>query len=1267
MVFFLCLNVALAGKEQYKFLNVVLPKEKLITLSYDTICDQSLMKGFDQIVYLKAFIYFEESPLASLPQLKGDMVEALKKYGDSVAKFLQHINEQIAGLERFPPDFLRIKLDTMLYRVNQNVKGEEIPEPFADVRSGKNKALENSFLDIEAEMSLNPFTEVYLQHAKTQIINHSNIPEYKPVVQAFLRRLGPALDAILDYAIKNYNPSSIDPEMRYLVDFFNVFGDLLLDSNDFYQIVLNKLTHHPVPPKFKDEQLPALMHDINTYNIRGFENSDLRKIGMVDKLFNHENGDLYRLQNIVDLHSPMYTYHPNWLEFFRYEGRNHPFAGENPDQVKKIIDDGYRNIYYVYIHARKHNLIDPQLDTLTDVADKLYYHIRDSKCYVDVENPCDLSDLIPRNVFANNYLIMLMLLKPFSNKPGNLDDDDVREIVNTSTNLGVVDTQKNIPGLALVFPDFKPKLIREKVKKLDEDLKDVLDSIKQANKDTDEDPYQKRQRTQKKIDNAGEIVAKKFKDLYPEIEEIPTNDDELRDYLDAINTLLEKAEEAEPELGALIVNQIGRKMRDTPVFEPKEEEPTDEQTLPIENEPSKEKPFAPEPEDAKTLEKRRKINGRLNDWAIQQVIGRAKLYDNHQFVKYLDYTLHKQRNKYSNTGKAYFKYDLHNKFRNYDLYVFNYKVKEMLYKDDARMAESLEKERESMTDLTNFDFSTVNDDAAIFESIYQFEFMTDFFHLFTLFEVEHQSPGKDEAKKDATFAPIFDKIYKFLVDTRVRINLQEADPFETVWGELMTCMRVHRDHILNGDDLPDFDDEEVLGQYEEFDSEGNSPREDARLMFRPCKQSFQAYSRMYYFMLIEISSKHPQALQDHEEFFAEHSPVNTHELYQYLASIKGENWFRGAFSRFCSQTEDATCIAEEVYFRLKGVLVDNKIKTLDSLKIAAEFVRDKLRNLSSTQRHLSKLNAPAIWNILHGLDVYSTETNSYSLLRDLIDVNELEIEDLRLDIRPTDEEGVRQMAEYIALKYYRRPEGLTDNQRVVEAVADLLDDRTDLYDKLTSESTIMAASLKFLADFAQKYSHFEMIAKAIVRAKLGAQVMRWNLVNDQLVSTMSVELAKKERREEFVDVIYTILRFKAKVAEKAKPVAKPKTGPAAKLGGLGGLGGKAVASKTQPKTTPKATTAVVLTKVEVMVDANSFEEELEKRQAMLEQQLLDNPDAERIRAQIAKIERENKDGNRQFIITQNEVDIIEVINKEAQKADIIDQIKKRLRLVRVIV
>lgn len=1117
---------------------IVIDRQTLVNLSYTKICDENYMMQFNQLVFIKAFVIYEENQRLLLTPFQKSLKQKLVEYRAYVQEFLNNIDQEINNLELLPPLYIETKFKVLL-RKAYTIMGREDFVPLAKEASPEHPNLKKTLEEIEAELSIQTFTPQYLEDSKEQLNNHWQVEPFTESTRYFVDTLPNALVSILEFLHENYDPKNISEDTQYLIDFFNVFGRLIGET-PYHNFVLKFLTAHlGQKPLFQDKDHPKIFKKPEIFDVKAIAFTPYKKLVTVDRVFHHPDNDLYKIQNILALTNPPYVYHPNWLEFFRYEGRHIPISNKDNDETERqrVIDEGFKNIYYVYTHARQKGMVPFEMNENTQkIADTLYDFIIDTDCYTDHKNECEMSALIPHQTFSRNYIVMLALLKPFTSRPDNFDETDIPKIVTTAKNLGIVNINNNVPGIKIDIPEFNKKISRQRMSAFEDDLKKIAKPIVQANKDQPESRIKKA--IAKEVKKNPQLIEETLVNYFPTLNETPATIDEIKDLFDDVEVILDKIEEDEETVSQVLIPVIKKKLPeiDFNAFDPNEMVEEDQNMF------------------YNQVQRSIDISDRIHRW-IFSVTDHPAVTIKSPFFRYLTYTSLKLKGLKANEGKeGYFKYARENEIHRRDIFVFNYLVKYKHDMDEGVDEETLEQLSVQFASENQIDLEEFQSDEYFVYFKHSFEFMIPFFNLFSLFENFDKSKKENKFRDVTEYAHHFDKLYQFLIDLRINMEMKEEEPLKYAHQNLLQCMGLVKDHIISGSEIPDveYNPPEYEDETEDLDQELN--RVKYLREYQPCKQNYSTMSGYYYFLLVEASSKHPEILADHQQYFENFFPVKTEVIYSYVNN--SENWFQDSFFGYCSRTEDQVCVGEEVFRKVKDFMA-----TATDQSDVQNLLEEKLESIETMTKHGSNMSPTIFWDVMHGISSIALgHSSNYDKTAQLFTPKRLVMgtidssEKTEFILQKLADKHKNVFTKYIALKYFRR--GLNqseDQKKFYSAVKYLMNNTQNLIQEMSIDDPSTMRFCKFLIFYTKDFKQFGKITDIMVQLNSIQDFFLWNpkqgviTPNEMLTITSGSDDPKIMANQ-----IAHVFKFKS-VTPQTKPTPQTKAGVQVKKGGMGGL------------------------------------------------------------------------------------------------------------------
>lgn len=1049
-------------KEKYEK-NIIVTKGQMVVLNYNSICQQKHMVNFNRVVFVKAYINYEVNPNVFLDKLNEKQIKLLTNYRQSVKQFLDHIDQELVTLARLPPWYLEVKFHTLLKRAYEDLGTPEVVQNLLQNilnEPGVGPSLEN----LQGRLAVERLDLQYLRDAKSQLVAQRKNPTFHPSTDNFVNMLPPTLSKILHF-VRN-TPSTGPNSNEYLINFFNVFGRIV-PVKQYHDLVLKFFTHHlPSQPTFQDSAHPVFLTDPEIYNIPALDQIPQAKIVKIDRTFHHPHKEFNQIEGVLGVHEPSYSYHPNWLNFFKFEQREIPLKG-TPEQKAEIAKEGFKNIYYVYAHLRHEKRIPPEFDNEpTKIPDLLYDFILDTQCYATQESPCELANLIPTQTFSRNYIVMLTLLKPFTSRTGKFDPKDIEKMAQKSYDLGVADAEKNIENLQINVKEFQNIGDKKKLN-LVEDAFKVTHGPKL--KSQAEGPgHKKPLKSQLRKDKMPEL-RKVFDENFTTIKDTePTKTEKVEKFVESIKVMLDKAEEKDDDFSYLLTNLIGEKIVE---FEKKAlniQDIEDEDLIPV-----------------------YEAHQKAFDWSVKRIVDKFKITESSPFFKYLSYTiLNKMLDNANDFGPGVFRNPVHIEMRQRDIYLFYYRVKlnSLLKNKDFTGVDELKSFISSREGLNVEDMET---DFYFLHYQSSFEYMIHFMDLFKYFENLHVD-SKDQTSEDVSqsrngnsgteYAHIFDRLYKFLIDVRVENKFDLENPLKFAYDRLLFCLDRYSNFIIKGEELP----QTTLDEFKPPEEMEEEEKEDAKNLYikynQPCKQTYSNMFTFYYFLMLEAYSKHEEVVSTHQNFLQTHVIVRTDEFYEYLAFSKTD--INNRFTDFCTNSNDYTCLGEQLYRSFKEFLVGAKDGSLD----VNSFVKEKVYMSKLMTNQQMSMSQTILWDIMSGVSRFLKKgANDYEALQKILTFKDLTYqaesgarEQTVLGI-PIENKQV--LAQYLALRYYRKLDSANDreyDQKIASGVDYLIENTSDLTAELNSLGCPRVNVIKFLLVFSRKFANVQKVVRTLI-------------------------------------------------------------------------------------------------------------------------------------------------------------------------------------------
>lgn len=1094
--------------------NLILTRGQLVVLNYNTICQQKYMVNFNRLVFVKAYVNYEENPHVFLDKLNQKQINILTSYRESVRQFLNHIDEELATLNQLPPWYLEIKFHTLLKRAYEDLgTPEEVQDMLQSILNepGIGPSLEN----LKTNLKVQPLTHDYLKDAKSQLVAQRKNPKFHPSTDNFVDKLPITLSKILHFV--RQNPSTPTRDNEYLINFFNVFGKII-PKKKYYDLILKFFTHHlDSQPEFQDSSHPLILTNKDLYNVPGLNDYPQAKILKIDRTFHNTDKELDQVHDILKVHEPTYTYHPNWLNFFKYEKRDIPLTG-TPEDKAEIAKEGFKNIYYVYAHLRHQNLIPPEYDNEpTKIPDLLYDFILDTPCYKTKESPCNLANLIPTQTFSRNYIVMLTLLKPFTSRAGEFQKNDIEKMAEKSYELGVADAEKNISNLKIDVKEFQNIADTKKIGLVEDQYKVNKSNNKKTKAEGPEPrkPLRKTDLKKSEMPEFRQTFDKNFQDI---ADTKPSSPDKLDKFVNALEVLLNKVEENDSDFSYLLTTLVGEKI------------------LSLEN----------NIEDLSEEDTGRLFttHKRTFDWTVKRIIDKFRINESNPFFKYLSYSIAQKKLQTANSLEpSGFRNEIHREIRQRDIYLFYYRVK-LNSIEKSQDSTTIEELAKFIKDNEKIDVDEMESDFYFLTYQSSFEYMTHFMDLFRYFESEHSNVKAELSEKDGDkksdqnsgtrFVHIFDRLYKFLIDIRFENNFDVEKPLKFAYERLLFCLDSYSNHIIDDASLPEsnldgYEPQEGLEE-EEIENDKNNYLKNVA----PCKQTYSNMSTYYFFLMLEAHSKHEEVLPLHQNFLKTHIVVRTDEFYEYLNFSTTD--MANRFSDFCTFSGDYTCLGEELYKNFKTYLIDAK----DGGLSVDDFLREKVFMSKSMTGDEASLSAAIVWDVMSGVSRFlNNGVKNYDSFRKIMTIKDLTVQAqsgareqtiLGLPI-----ENKQDLAKYLALKYHRKFDNSDMDLKIASGVDHLLENTSDLTRELSNIECDSIPTLKFLLVFSRKFSHVQKVTRTLIGLDDFTSFFLWTTEKPKISPDSIFNILSGSTDKDISSRIKHYFKFKSTVpASKAK-------------------------------------------------------------------------------------------------------------------------------------
>lgn len=1151
-------------------LNVVDIK-KLLTIKYDGVCDAQYMTNFHHVFFMKSFFNYELRPSLSFTLLNKEIVEEMKKFQDILEQFIRSIQTEIADQSKYTGFYLSNKLGFLMEKANL-ITEHPISEA---VQQQNDPRLESDRQNLRAELLVTQLDLSYLQNAKKQYIQALK-GEENAHVEAFSKQLVPVLHSIFKYVLKNYKEQVEDPNMTYIIDFFNVFGTLLEDK-DFAELILGYLVGHDPKPVFQEPSHPEFIKDENLYKIDNLDNSPYKPIITVDKLFEFVDPSMRDIKSIISNFNEKYTHHPEFLPFFDIKKKSNPLTMSDTEKLNKVTERAHKYIYYVYVHFRNEGKV-PKGKNLGEVADILYEELLNTECYNSEKETCHLSKLIPPSKFNKYFVIMLTLLKPETKHKGEFKAPEVKKITEMGMNLGIEEASKYVPTIADTFKGFSNSRDKSIATQVFNEIEDQLNTAAKELKtelnyaDVPKEFKNIKTLTDKEHEKLQEIISKGFPEL-----------------INAAKPLTEEELEMKPEKIKLPnLETVEKNLEVLKNFA--DEQPEPQKTLidsvikdTVEKMNGK---YAEHDIPEEYEEKIQKINKKLNDRITTDIIKKSNLNDMSGFIKYLTYTINETIKTKTNREEKripFFRDPKYESLRQLDVYVFYYLALKQKYgEQEARTTIKYAKSAFDDDLFYDFEFSTiiVNQEAGLL-------YLSRFFSLFSQFE-SNQVANDDKHEphsqnSNPKYVSSFNKLYKFICDQRLNGELLHQDA-ETVQLKYLTiCFEGQYDFVMTGVDSID-----PKGVYEE------------NKIHHPCHLSYGDLSEIYPFYILHAYQYNSKVIDLHNFLFNQKNSkyflVNIHKFYNYLRDSPNSD-LQVLYYQFCKDVsvKDSLCYGKEIYDIFVKLVSENK---LDSRELATVFKNLFIEKLKEIQVHFEndeKRFRNMIWNILSGLGEKETggeNTSNHALHSMIYDAALLNFKTLTFEENYVSEnpDVADQLKHYVALKYALSSQEPPLSLKVSKGVDYLI--KGGKHVDLITKPNFNVGIGKFFIDYTTTIEYQKEILDLFISHKAVQNIFIWGPKENSDYFRIQNEVTHLQSVPQFADQIVNYIKVNLIKAPKVDVNPAPQI-KSVKLG-LPGPNRKQVGIVSQKQI---ATTAVKMTEEKLKPENPNNQPEFSKIEA----------------------------------------------------------------------
>lgn len=938
---FFLISAAMAGKETQEELAqriFVVDRLPLISLKYDGICNSELMIHFRHISFLKNFINFEtlkeEHPDNVAEMVKNDLLA----YKSNVESFLVNINTELETMKEYPGHYLVVKFLFLLNRARKR-SGLKAIEETQVLISHEDEIIHKGKHNGLYELKTKPLDLSYLYAARSQLLSAES-----PEVKSYQKELKFFRDHLLDTLINILvfiEEATETPEMdaqrladtkKFLANFFLVFGELV-PREDFAQMVLNHVVGKHKNPQFNDPEAPDLLKELPIYESR-LPGGIYQPIMNVDRLFFDMPDDFYNVDKILAVKKADYDFHPHWNSFFdikKKQDNTHwddklkdAWVEKDTEGNEEVFKNGHKYIYYFYVDQRQRGNV-PEVkdelpaDQLKRVGEILYEKLSNFDCYEGNNADCSFQQLMDRDEFTRYYLVMLALLKPFSEKPKEFTDTEIENFVRKGKNLGIKQATEMQPLLEKKFPGFGERKQQKIASALSNKINDFLKSADLRkdempnNLEGDDllDAIAGETNVLKNIEKIEESLNKELEKSFPSLSQESEDPTVLQEQIEDLKTIIDNSKEISPKQ-RVVVDGIVIKKRD-------KLRKVNWSALPPEKKQQSE-------EALKKLEKQ------IEDDAVRNIIERTGARQITGFMEYLRSTLVDQtyKNKLGSTKTFYFASRRYDRWRLLDLYVFLYRA--TLYNEPT---EGTTIENFIHAHEESFNVNAIEKQGEVKKYEYSLILMGSFLKMFEMHRVN--SGVINEKNHSLEFLPIFHRIYQFLCDIRdgsgdlLALSKSFGDFRKLVSFQLHKCLResyaitvvdksnesfyakffkpqeachiTGRQHSPNGDSVALFGiKKDAIENFKQKEVEWLKSN-------TICRQNFSFYAQVYPLLTIYLARSADQGLISARFFQIVNVPnmplINLFRFHYFLERQRSDREVQQMYNSFCDYTINA--------------------------------------------------------------------------------------------------------------------------------------------------------------------------------------------------------------------------------------------------------------------------------------------------------------------------------------------------------------------------
>lgn len=1093
----------------------LIDKTILENFSYNSLVNPKYVKGFDKIFFLKSFLNYESQTTTALDSIRDQIAIHLGELKEQLDEFVKTVGAVLAFNKQFPPHYIQSKARFLLNKALKFLDPNFIPDPVDQPQEQIFVYFQNEE-KILAEFGKADTDLDYLVQARGQMVMAMKVAEYDSLLKFFREALPKTLRSILVYALGNLSKKyAEDAQLRYLVDFFNVFGRLV-GEKQLAEIILNEIVPNEGPMTYQSADFPKVLADKDLYDYNS-QGSSVDEFISADKLHNFADDVNTNLLHIMDAMRNRYTYHPQFIRFFDFTNKKNPLKSPkfltNPNsdtEANEKRDNGLRNIQKVYFFVRTMDAFPKGLKTETELVDYMYDIILQANFYKDEDARPSLANLMSREVFEQYYLIMLTLLKPSSSKPESaFSPDDLKVIADNIKEMKGSDVLQHVDLIKDQFPEL-PKSVTQKIgRKLIDRIGKIFDDPQtgpEIKKDDEAiDPVDTENKLQKFVmDNEPEL-EKIIQDELPHMLDLDDPETDPEESLEMINDLLEAFKD-------------DKEVRD-PLSDPEDlvKDALDNFLIPV-----VEKIFNKPDLSPKSVDMIEKLRDRFLEDVLEKVDHHGPLKETSVFFRFIQYVLMSYQHDSFNNLPAFGSSEITKLFNEFseeekrllqiDIYVFYYRK----LAGDKQNAQANKAALQIAADVFRNLFDFEIDDPEFVNIIYSYKsellYMTRFFELFDLF-LDEKAANTEHNAMFRTHEKILARLYKFLIKVRASTNGLLYKPHLSAYKILNICMMMkYAEHF--GEQYS-----HDMAQYQEYDSKA------------ACDFSYAELSEFYPYVTVFLGSKHPEAVKTmHMEFVQDHDLVDTQEFFKHLLH-ETENTkflFGRQFDSFCKleaaesfDFEDLLCAGHRLFTAIRNN-VNNKQQEITFEEVFTEL--DFGLNIRSSSYKLIVMNT--LWaffseRISSLLDIGKVQQLQVSLEASYRKLEQMmqdkHVEKKRAKVAAFPRDYAELLAVFVSLKF-RPNNGTIDKERraLITQVESLFGQESTPADKkqtpngflhyLASATRFRDLVAKFYAQHLQQFHHYVALTTKIIASKRETVIFQWNYDVVQVVTDKSKPL-----------------------------------------------------------------------------------------------------------------------------------------------------------------